>query len=417
MTTPLTISPITRRRFILGKQGLWPGRRWSGRAGIRDAFPSISMVQIDPLNVLARNHDITLWGRVDGYQNADLNALLYEERAFFDWGGTVFIFPMSALPNWRLAMDRKIHQPRPKTFFAEHGATVEAVRQALRERGPLGSRDLDGVTLGGSTGFRSTKSTAKALYYLWIAGELMTHSRRGLFERIYDFTENVAPADLQYRAEPDAAEHYFAINALNWVGMTTQRGWRGTFAEDIYRKVSPQESNEWIKKLTASGDFTEIAVTGAKDPYYILSADLPLLESVHQGDIPPAWQPISTTTDDEAVFLAPLDIVSARGRAKTLFDFEYIWEVYKPVEKRKYGYYTMPILYGDTLVGRMDAARVKTTLVIKGMWLDVPANKPLLMAIARGLQRMGQWLGTAEIDLTAITDSALRDGLKKTGQV
>ncbi len=115
-----------------------------------------------------------------------------------------------------------------------------------------------------------------------------------------------------------------------------------------------------------------VAIEGSKDDSYALAEDLPLLETLEAGKIPEAWRPLGPTTEEEAVFLAPLDIVSARGRAAQLFDFDYVWEVYKPVEKRRWGYYTLPILWGDRLVARLDPKldRKTGTLEIKGFWLE-----------------------------------------------
>ena len=98
MTTP-PISKEVARRFILGRQGLWPGRRWSGKAGTAQALRQIEVLQIDPLNVVARNHDLTLLSRVVDYRPEYLDELIYRDRAFFDYGGTVFIRPMSELPD------------------------------------------------------------------------------------------------------------------------------------------------------------------------------------------------------------------------------------------------------------------------------------------------------------------------------
>ena len=107
-----------------------------------------------------------------------------------------------------------------------------------------------------------------------------------------------------------------------------------------------------------------------------VGADGGLIEALERGRIPVDWAPLATTTDEEASFLSPLDPVSARGRAKPLFGFDYVWEVYKPVELRSFGYYTMPILWGDRLVGRFDPKldRSSNTLVINGLWLRIGAR-------------------------------------------
>src|SRR5689334_18032132 len=97
---PFPITRRTQRRFILGRQGLYPGRRWRGRAGVVEASGAGSVIQVDPLNVVARNHDIVLYGRVQDYRPADLEAALYTDRTLFDYGGTVLIYPMEELPYW-----------------------------------------------------------------------------------------------------------------------------------------------------------------------------------------------------------------------------------------------------------------------------------------------------------------------------
>jgi uncharacterized protein YcaQ len=123
--------------------------------------------------------------------------------------------------------------------------------------------------------------------------------------------------------------------------------------------------------------------------------------------VPKAWTPLETTTTDEAVFLAPLDPVSARGRAKVLFGFDYVWEVYKPAHQRRWGYYTLPILYGDQLVARFDPKldRATGTLIINGLWLEDDAlaeDTAFINAFARGLDRFRRFLKAERIDISAV---------------
>jgi uncharacterized protein len=114
--------------------------------------------------------------------------------------------------------------------------------------------------------------------------------------------------------------------------------------------------------------------------------------------------------------LAPLEIVSARGRAKKVFDFDYVWEVYKPVHQRKWGYYTLPILYGDDLVARLDPKfdRTTNTLHILGFWLedDAPKDVVFIEALANGLNRFANMIGAKKIDLGGVKPPALRTKLK-----
>lgn len=104
---PLTISPDIARRYLLGRQGLWPGRRWAGKEGAAEAVRALEAVQVDPMTVVARSHDLVLWSRVEGYDPAHLDELLYRDRAFFDYGGHLDIYPIEELPYWRLHMRRR----------------------------------------------------------------------------------------------------------------------------------------------------------------------------------------------------------------------------------------------------------------------------------------------------------------------
>jgi hypothetical protein len=149
-----------------------------------------------------------------------------------------------------------------------------------------------------------------------------------------------------------------------------------------------------------------------------LGEDVPVLESLAEGKVPKGWNPKEASTWEEVTFLAPLDIVSARGRAKKLFDFEYTWEVYTPVHKRKWGYYVLPILYGDDLVARLDPKldRTTMTLEIKGFWYedDAPVkDADFANALAQGLIRFAKFVEAEKINLDAINPVALKRAVKK----
>jgi len=412
----LTISQATQRRFILGKQGLYPGRRWTGAEGVRQAIQSGSVVQVDPLNVVARSHEIVLYGRVFNYTPADLDTLLYTDRVLFDWGGTVMIYPMDELPYRRVAMQRKLRIPRWTSFASEFAPIIDQVREAVTAQGPLSARDLSGMSTQKSSRFRSSKATSQALYYLWLGGELMTHSRHG-FDRVYDRRERIAPPHLQHTTPVEESEAYFEVRVFHHLNIVTARSWRGWFAGDIERAVDKAEAEDRLRSLLDARTIVPITLAhDPKTPRYILADDLPLLEMIHENRLPEEWHPLETSTQDEMVFLAPLEIVSTRGRALPLFGFEYLWEVYKPEHKRRWGYYTLPILYGDQLVARFDPRldRATSTLLIKGFWLEeeTAVDDAFAAALTTGCQRFMRFVGADSLEFSERVPEGTRQMLR-----
>jgi uncharacterized protein len=413
---PILISQQTARRFVLGRQGLWPGRRWKGKTGTANAIRTCEAVQLDPLNVIARSQDIVLHSRVLDYKPKYLYQVAYEERQAFDYGGWLAMYPMSDLPYFRLHMQRRSHDKRIEGFVLSHEELFEQVRAELRRRGPLGNRDLDGNKVG-LWNYRGRKDTSLALYDMWLSGELMMHHRVG-FDRVYDFRENIAPKEFDYVATEDETEKFFARKAVSFHGLLREAGMRISLDYDMRRKYSREEAGQKLEGWIESGMLRQVQVEGGRDTYLVLAEDIQTLESLEKGRIPKGWNPKETTTLEEVTFLAPLDIVSARGRAKKLFDFEYTWEVYTPAPKRRWGYYVLPILYGDDLVARLDPKldRTTMTLEIKGFWHedDAPVkDADFATALAKGLVRFAKFVEAKKIKLDAITPVGLKRAVKK----
>jgi uncharacterized protein YcaQ len=394
---------------------LWPGRRWRGQDGAAQALRTCESVQMDPLMVVARSHHLVLHSRVMDYQPEHLDQLMYSQRQFFDYGGHLNIYPMPELPYWRLSMRRLAEDGRWQKFIVEHESLLKQVRGELRQRGPLGNRDLDGQRVVGD--YRGRKDTSLALYCLWLTGETMTHHRHG-FQRLYDFRQNVAPKEFDYAASEEEAEDYFARKIVALSGLVTEGEWKSRFYGFTRRKLDWAEAHDWIERLGRAEVLAPISVEGLRGKFYVLAADLPFLERLESGGRPSAWEPLETTTLDEVTFLAPLDQVSARGRATKLFDFEYLWEVYKPIEQRRWGYYTLPILYSDRLVARLDPKLERTTqtLQIKGFWAegDAPVGEAAFAsALGGGLIRFAGFLGAERLDLAGMPDGRLKQRVKR----
>jgi len=410
----LRIDLETARRFILGKQGLWPGRRWSGNRGAAQAMRAMEYLQLDPLQMIARSQDITLHSRVLDYTPGMWEAAAYQERAFFDWGGWLAARPMDELPYWRVVMRRELeNNGRLHAIAGEHAEAIHEMRSVLRERGTVSNRDFKPETRKRTNSYRGGKDSALALYYLWITGEVMTHHREN-FERVYALTETVAPPELIRESSPAEADRFLIMKDVSFLGLS-----RLNRVSDSYHRGVPFDNGarQVIEALLADGDLIEVQVEGWKQIHYALGSDAGLLQELSAGRIPPDWAPLGPTTLDEVTFLAPLDPVSARGRAKILFDFDYVWEVYKPEPLRKFGYYTLPVLWGDRLVARFDSKleRATSTFMVLGFWLEDPslgANEAFAQALGRGFRRFGAFLGAARLEAGALSEPLLRQSIQ-----
>lgn len=366
------------------------------------------------MTVVARSHDLVLWSRVADYIPAHLDELLYRERQFFDYGGNLNVYPVEELPYWRLHMRRRVTDERQALFAAENSALLDEVRAEVAANGPVANRDFKGSVR--VTSYRARKDTGLALYYLWLTGELMTHSRRG-FERLYDLRERIAPPEFDNEAAQPDAQRHFAAKAIQQQGLGTLRSWIDTVAYFLHQKVDRAAARTWMDELVASGEAAAVAIDGHKEPYYLPAADVSLLAELDAGQVPEAWRALDSTMRTEANFLSPLDNVLARKRTLALFHFEYLWEVYKPAERRRWGYYTMPVLYGDHLVARIDPKleRKTGTLWINGFWLEDEAtanDSAFVEALARGLSRFAQFHDASEVNLDALKPASLRERVR-----
>src|SRR5262249_49501258 len=237
----------------------------------------------------------------------------------------------------------------------------------LRERGTVSNRDFAMATRTRTQSYRGRKDSALALYYLWLTGEVMTHHRER-FERVYALTEAVGPAHVIRESDEAEADRFLVIKDVGFSGLTQLKR-----AQDSFHRGLPFDKAQQIREtMVADGAIVEVRVEGWKQVHYALGSDAATLHDLSAWRVPKAWTPLETTTTEEVVFLAPLDHVSARGRAKILFGFDYVWEVYKPEHQRKFGYYTLPILWGERLVARFDSKldRTTNTLLILGLWLE-----------------------------------------------
>ncbi len=340
----LTINIDTARRFILRKQGLWPGRRWRGVQAMEQAIRALEYLQLDLLQIIARSQDITPHSRVVDYRPTMWEDVTYQQRKCFDWGDWLAVRPMEELPHWRVVMRReRDNDPRLRAIVRDHAEAIVEMRAILHERGEVGNRNFEMATRPRTQSYRGRKDSALALYYLWRTGEVMTH-HRDHFERLYALTEKVGPAHLIRESDEAEADRFLIIKEVGFSGLS-----RLNRTSDSFRRGEPDRAaKKMLGTLLANGELIEVQVEGWKMVHYALGSDADPLSVLSAGRVPDEWAPLGTTTTEEVVFLAPLDPVCARGRGKVLFGFDSVWEVYKPEPQRKFGYYTLPIVERST---------------------------------------------------------------------
>jgi uncharacterized protein YcaQ len=404
------ITRETERRFVLGMQGLWPGRRWEGRDGIREALGECRQVQVDPLDVVGHNHDLVFASRLVDYRPSDLDAVLYTERAAFEHGGAVFLYPRESLP---LAWSELQHRGLPDRWRSWHRANrriVSKVLEEIRRQGPLESRHwVEGEV---TQNYRARRLEGLALQYLWRSMAIFVHHRT-FNRKFYDTRERLfGPTPKLLSLEETRTRS--AVDLARWMGVSG-RFWL------TYLPGAPGGGRRTLGSLRSfrdrlidEGHLAAVEIEGEREPGVLRAVDLPLLEAVANGDVPRKWTPRTDLT--EAVFLAPLDVVFTRGRSKKLFGFDYTWEVYKPEAKRRWGYYVLPVLLGDRLVGRIEPTqnRVRKTFSLDRAWWEPGVDPRSLVApMARGLRRTADSLGLSKIRLGRVGPGAFRDSLAR----
>ncbi|MGE0715166.1 MAG: winged helix-turn-helix domain-containing protein [Alphaproteobacteria bacterium] len=339
-----TISAAEARRIALAAQGLADARpTYSGAAAaigaghIRRTLDRIGLLQIDSVNVLVRSHYLPLHARLGAYPMPLLDRLAWgRKRTLFEyWGHAASLMPLGLHPllRWRMeqaARGQGGHGALAR-FAAEKPAYVARVLAEVADRGPLAVSDL-------SEGARNTGAWwgwgegKYALEWLFWIGRVTTATRRN-FERIYDLTERVLPADIVAAPAPakEDAQRELLRRSVRALGVAT------AFDLADYFRLRNDESATLIAELVEEGTLLPVAVEGWDRPAFLHSE---------------ARRPRRATG---AALLSPFDpVVWERARAERLFGFHYRIGLYTPADKRSHGYYVLPFLMGDRLAARID---------------------------------------------------------------
>jgi uncharacterized protein YcaQ len=395
------------RLYQLACVGLHGRPYASGDEGIASCFRDLGSVQLDPLPILGRNHDLVAQSRVPGTHPGDLLRLIHARRLGFEyWDKKLCAIRIDDYPLFRSLMERSGDawiERRAVQLEATLPGTMAAVENAVRDHGPVSSRELGtlGVAQQEHRGWKATRAANVALDALWNRG-ILSVAHRESFRRYFDLTDRIIPEDLRASPPPprDAFLRAVMVRRVGSVGLLAARG-----NPDAWALLAAARREKIPQQLVHEGLLSEIRVDGARTPYYAAAEARARLDAAQAVD-----------PDRRIRCIAPLDpLLWGRDTLLDLWHFEYVWEVYKPAPKRRYGYYVLPLLQGTRLVARFDGRYDKREGVLSVLSYVSETGGPALedAAVHDMLQRLLAYLGGAEIHLPGggvwIRDSAAPD--------
>ncbi len=360
MSGYLSITKQQARRFVLRKQGLLGETPFTGETGVLAFVRQAGCIQYDPIDVCGKNAELVLQARVAGFTKDMLASLLYETRKLVDYfDKNVSIWAVEDWPyfqRWRAAHYEQGHSRD------EVNAVAQQVKDIVEERGWAASRDID-LNRQVPWSWNRTSLARATLETLYFRGELIIHHKTGSSKH-YALAAEHLPAAVLKAPDPHESwtEHWkWRIQRrIGAVGLLWNRASDALLGLD---GLKTQERKALWAQLLASHKLLEVRVPELRDPLYVLRSDETLLE-----------QSCTMTGFPERMeFLAPLDnMLWDRRLVETLFDYRYRWEIYTPAEQRQFGYYVLPILWNDALVGRIEPVVDKqaNVLRVKGIWWE-----------------------------------------------
>ncbi len=389
----LTLSRTEARRF-LANYHFTP-------TDVPGVFERLGTVQYDPLNPVGRNPDLVLQARVPGYQVDDWQKTAYTDRVVYDaWDKMACLVPTS---DWPKRAWLRAHTATWTPLLLEEQADAVAVALAeLDARGPLSSLEFEDQShFTDRSAWYGPKRIKHILRALWDRGLIVTHHRQG-GRHYYDRAERVIPPEYFNAPEvqdEDESTRWMLARRSQTMGLIRPTGdytiWFGCGAT---ARRAPA-----FKELVEMGTLTpvQISESGAKGwPAYLPTSVLKLLEA-------PAAAP-------HVIFLGPLDsLLWDRRGVMQLFDFEYVWEVYKPEPQRRWGYYVLPVFYGDRFVARLDSRLENSVWTINGWWWekDVTPTADLLYALHMAAENFAHYLRANSVRVEAGVAPSVRQAM------
>ena len=386
---------ITRQQavqFILAKQGLIGSYRFIGKDGAYEYVRQAGCIQYDPVDVCGKNAELTLQSRVKGFRKSMLQDLLYKDRLLVDYADKeLSIWPSEDWPCFSSYRDRS--RKLGSTFEGLEELKEQAIAY-IKENGPVCS---DTLPIAGEIFWHSSmhwsgnwhkksKAARSVLEQLYTDGELVIHHKNGS-RKYYDLADKYLPASILNADNPCKDDEEFltwrVLRRIGAVGLL----WDKNSTAFLGIELNAEKRKRILERLVKEEKISSVEVEGIKSLFFYRSEDNALMNDIIEGrqDLKPRMS-----------FIAPLDpLMWDKALILALWDFKYSWEIYTPAEKRKYGYYTLPVLFGDRFVGRIEAVpdRIEHVLIVKGLWWEpgIRVTKNLKAVLERTLREFGRF--------------------------
>jgi uncharacterized protein YcaQ len=413
-----TISIQTARRLFILRQRLNDPAPVNNAVGILDVVRDLGCLQLDPISAVARSHQLVLWSRVGNYDLSDLDRLLWQDRSLFEyWAHQASIVLTEDYPVHQYLMRTYAREEatgaisqRYQKWLADNRRLKRHILQELRQHGPLPSRVFENKTEAGSgwysSGWTSGRDVSQMLDYLWITGRIMVAGRSGL-QKLWDLNERCLPAwtPRDKLSEKEVVQRA-AQKSLRALGVGTPQHINQHYTRKRYphlkERLHELQAERAIEKIRVEDDVAE-----AKAEWFIHAEDVTLLDRIEQDEF----------AFERTTLLSPFDnLICDRARTARLFNFDFRIEIYTPQHKRQYGYYVLPILHGDRLIGRIDPKmdREHGCLHIHAVHVekDVPLNRTTARSIRSAIEELATFLGATDIHYTHLVPSGWQPVLR-----
>ena len=394
-----TITIQQARQFILSKQGLIGQHRFVGKDGAYAYVCQAGCIQFDPVDVCGKNAELTLQSRVKNFKKTMLYDLLYKDRKLVDYADKeLSIWPARDWPYFSSYRERS--KKLGRTFKGLRKLEIKAL-EYTEANGPVSS---DSLPIEGEIFWHSSmhwsgnwdkKSQAarSVLEQLYTDGELIIHHKKGS-RKYYDIAEKYLPKEILEADNPCKNEDEFlcwrVLRRIGAIGLLWDKNSTAFLGLDI----NAAKRKKALETLTEEGKISPVMVEGIKQPFYYRTDDSELMRDVLEGtaDLKPRMS-----------FIAPLDpLMWDKSLVLALWGYQYSWEIYTPATKRRYGYYTLPILFGDRFVGRIEAVPDRKTgvLVVRNVWWEdgIRRTKKLYSTLEQTLKKFAKFNDCKEIE-------------------